>query len=99
MSTVAVRSIVECGSLKISTRSRPQLATEVGVSDWVEVTQQRIEQFAQATGDEQWIHVNVERATRELPGHSTIAHGLLTLALAPGIVRSVMGVKGIKRYY
>ena len=51
---------------------------------------------ASATGDEQWIHVNVERATRELPGHSTIAHGLLTLALAPGIVRSVMGVKGIK---
>ena len=96
MSPVAVRSIVECGSLKISTRSRPQLATEVGVSDWAEVTQQRIDQFAQATGDEQWIHVNVERATRELPGHSTIAHGLLTLALAPEIVRSVMGVKGIK---
>jgi acyl dehydratase len=72
------------------------VGTEVGVSDWVEVTQQRVEQFAQAIGDEQWIHVNVERATRELPGHSTIAHGLLTLALAPGIVRSVMGVKGIK---
>ena len=72
------------------------VGTEVGVSDWVEVTQQRIEQFAQATGDEQWIHVYVERATRELPGHCTIAHGLLTLALAPGIVRSVMGVKGIK---
>jgi acyl dehydratase len=68
MSTVAVRSIVECGSLKISTRSRPQLATEVGVSDWVEVTQQRIDQFAQATGDEQWIHVNVEncQATPQL---------------------------------
>jgi acyl dehydratase len=44
------------------------LATEVGVSDWVEVTQQRIDQFAQATGDEQWIHVNVEncQATPQL---------------------------------
>ncbi len=42
------------------------------------------------------IHVDVERATRELPGHTTIAHGLLTLVLAPGFVRSVIGVKGIK---
>jgi acyl dehydratase len=46
------------------------VGTEVGVSDWVEVTQQRIDQFVQATGDEQWIHVDLERATRELPGHS-----------------------------
>jgi len=72
------------------------VGTEVGVSDWVEVTQDRIDQFAQATGDEQWIHVDVERATRELPGRTTIAHGLLTLSLAPSFVRSVMGVKGIK---
>lgn len=72
------------------------VGTEVGVSDWVEVTQQRIDQFAQATGDEQWIHVDVERAARELPGRTTIAHGLLTLSLAPLFVRSVMGVKGIK---
>jgi acyl dehydratase len=72
------------------------VGTEVGVSDWVEVTQQRIDQFAQATGDEQWIHVDVERAARELPGRRTIAHGLLTLSLAPYFVRSVMGVKGIR---
>jgi acyl dehydratase len=72
------------------------VGTEVGVSDWVEVTQERIDQFAEATGDEQWIHVDVERATRELPGRTTIAHGLLTLSLAPLFVRSVMGVKDIK---
>jgi acyl dehydratase len=70
------------------------VGTEVGVSDWVEITQQRIDQFAEATGDEQWIHVDVERAARELPGRTTIAHGLLTLSLAP--VRSVMSVKEIK---
>ena len=72
------------------------VGTEVGVSDWVEVTQRRIDQFAEATGDEQWIHVDVERAARELPGRTTIAHGLLTLSLAPEFVRSVMGVRGIK---
>jgi acyl dehydratase len=71
------------------------VGSEVGVSDWVEVTQERIDKFAEATGDEQWIHVDVERASRELPGRTTIAHGLLTLSLAPAFVRSVMGVKGI----
>ena len=72
------------------------VGSEVGVSDWVEVTQERIDKFAEATGDEQWIHVDVERASRELPGRTTIAHGLLTLSLAPAFVRSVIGVKGIK---
>jgi acyl dehydratase len=72
------------------------VGSEVGVSDWVEITQKRIDQFAEATGDEQWIHVDVERATRELPGRTTMAHRLLTLSLAPLFVRSVIGVKGIK---
>src|SRR3954471_8928837 len=57
------------------------VGTEVGVSNWIEVTQERIEQFAQATGDNQWIHVDVERAERELPMGTTIAHGLLTLSV------------------
>jgi len=72
------------------------LDKEIGVSDWVEVTQDRINKFADATGDEQWTHVDVPRAQRELPGKSTIAHGLLTLSLVPQFVRSVMGLKGIK---
>jgi acyl dehydratase len=72
------------------------VGSEIGVSDWVEVTQQRINQFAEATGDEQWIHIDVQRAKQELPGKSTIAHGLLTVSLTPEFVRSVMGLNGIK---
>jgi acyl dehydratase len=72
------------------------VGTEVGVSNWIEVTQERIEQFAQATGDNQWIHVDVERAVRELPMGTTIAHGLLTLSFAPVFIRDVMGLEGLK---
>jgi acyl dehydratase len=72
------------------------VGTEVGVSDWVEITQDRINKFAEATGDEQWIHVDVERAARESPGGTTIAHGLLSLSLIPMFTRSVIGLKGLK---
>jgi len=72
------------------------VGTEVGVSNWIEVTQERIEQFAQATGDNQWIHLDVERAERELPMGTTIAHGLLTLSFAPVFIRDVMGLEGLK---
>jgi acyl dehydratase len=54
---------------------------ELGVSDWMQMDQQRIQQFAQCTGDDQWIHVDVERASRESPFGSTIAHGYLTLSI------------------
>jgi acyl dehydratase len=54
---------------------------EIVVSDWLEVTQDRINRFADATGDHQWIHVDVERARRESPFGTTIAHGFLTLSL------------------
>jgi acyl dehydratase len=72
------------------------VGTEVGVSEWIEVTQDRINRFADATCDEQWIHVDQERAKTELPGGTTIAHGLLSLALIPMFVRSVMGLRGLK---
>lgn len=72
------------------------IGTEVGVSDWIEITQDRIDKFAEATGDEQWIHVDVERAARESPGGTTIAHGLLSLSLIPTFIRSIIGVKGLK---
>jgi acyl dehydratase len=62
----------------------------------VVVTQGRINRFAEATGDEQYIHVDVERAKQELPIHTTIAHGPLTVSLVPEFVRSVMGLHGIK---
>jgi acyl dehydratase len=72
------------------------VGTEVGTSDWIEITQDRIDKFADATCDEQWIHVDQDRAKQLLPGGKTIAHGLLSLSLAPMFIRSVMGLKGLK---
>ena len=68
---------------------------EVGVSDWLEITQERVNQFAEATGDHQWIHVDVERATREIGG--PIAHGYLTLSLIPFLGAGLLNVKGVTR--
>ena len=62
---------------------RGRIGEDVHVSDWFTVTQQRIQAFADATGDHQWIHVDVERAARESPWRTTIAHGYLTLSLFP----------------
>ena len=56
---------------------------KLGTSDWITVDQRTIDLFAEATGDHQWIHVDVERATKEMPGGKTIAHGFLTLSLLP----------------
>src|SRR5579859_6487140 len=58
---------------------------ELGVSDWLTVDQQKIDAFAQITGDHQWIHVDVARAQRESPFGTTIAHGNLTLSLIDGL--------------
>ena len=66
---------------------------EIGVSDWVEITQERINRFADATGDHQWIHVDVERAKREMPGGKTIAHGYLTLSLVPRLTQTIYRVR------
>src|ERR1700758_642127 len=65
---------------------------EMGVSDWYTVTQEQIDKFAEATGDHQWIHVDVERAKRELPGGKTIAHGYLTLSLLPRLAPTLMTI-------
>ena len=71
------------------------VGTEVGVSDWLEVSQERVNLFADATGDHQWIHVDVERATREIGG--PIAHGYLTLSLIPHLSEGMLPVKGVTR--
>lgn len=68
---------------------------ELGVSDWVEVTQEKVNQFAEATGDHQWIHVDVDRATREMGG--PIAHGYLTLSLIPYLGAGILRVTGVTR--
>jgi acyl dehydratase len=59
------------------------IGQKIGTSDWVLVNQTMIDKFAEATGDHQWIHVDVERAKREMPGGKTIAHGYLILSLLP----------------
>ncbi len=59
---------------------------EVAVSNWVEIDQERVNRFADATGDQQWIHVDVARARRESPYGGTVAHGFLTLALLPAML-------------
>lgn len=64
-------------------RLTSRIGEEVYVGEWHQVTQQMIDAFAVVTGDHQWIHVDVERARRESPWHSTIAHGFLTLSLLP----------------
>lgn len=66
---------------------------EIGVTDWFPVTQEGIQQFADATGDHQWIHVDVERSQRESPFKTTIAHGFLTLSLLPQFMPQVLQIK------
>jgi acyl dehydratase len=69
---------------------------EVAVSDWFMVTQERINEFAEATEDRQWIHVDPQRAARESPSRETIAHGFLTLSLLSELSRLAMSVGGVR---
>ena len=73
---------------------RAGAGTVLGTSDWFEVTQDRVDRFAEATGDHQWIHVDVERARRESPFGGPIAHGYLTLALTNLVLPQVVEVRG-----
>ena len=68
---------------------------EIGASDWLVIEQDRISQFAEATGDHQWIHVDEARA-KEGPFGSTIAHGFLTLSLLPALLAEVYRVEGVR---
>src|SRR6202165_893152 len=70
---------------------------DLGPSDWITVDQAMIDKFAEATGDHQWIHVDVERAKKEMPGGKTIAHGYLTLSLLPRLVPQLLKVEKRKR--
>ena len=71
---------------------KQHIGREFGPSEWLTVDQAMIDKFAEATGDHQWIHVDVERAKRELPGGKTIAHGYLTLSLLPRLAPQLMQV-------
>lgn len=69
---------------------------EVAVSDWLEVSQERIDQFAEASEDRQWIHIDRERAARESPFETTIAHGFLTLSLLSVLAKLALSVGGVR---
>lgn len=72
-----------------------EIGRHVGYSDWLEITQERIDAFAEATGDHQWIHVDPVRAA-EGPYGATIAHGYLTLSLLPVLGAEVMEIRGFR---
>jgi acyl dehydratase len=73
----------------------PLVGQELAVSDWITVTQQQINLFADATGDHQWIHVDAERA-KAGPYGTTIAHGFLTLSLVPKMVESALEIRNLR---
>jgi acyl dehydratase len=75
---------------------RNAVGSHLGYSDWHDVDQARIDAFADATGDHQWIHVDPERAKSESPFGTTIAHGYLTLSLIPWLMSEVIGYEGVK---
>jgi acyl dehydratase len=75
---------------------RSLVGKELEPSDWIEISQEKIDAFAAVTGDDQWIHTNPERARRESPFGGTIAHGHLTLSLAARLLRDVLEVKGAR---
>jgi acyl dehydratase len=69
---------------------------QLGYSDWVEVTQEQVNQFADATGDHQWIHVDPERAKKDSPFGGPIAHGYLTLSLIPALLPEIVEIEGFR---
>ena len=74
---------------------REQIGRELAVSDWFTVSQEGIDRFAEATGDDQWLHVDVERAARESPYGATIAHGFFTLSLIGTLLRDAIALEGV----
>ena len=73
------------------------VGTELGVSGWVEIGQERIDRFAEATGDRQWIHIDPERARRESPYRKTVAHGYLTLSMLPVFIYDVIRLEAVRQ--
>jgi acyl dehydratase len=76
--------------------AKARIGQEIGVTDWMLIDQERVNAFAKVTGDEQWIHVDVERAKRESPFGGPIAHGYLTLSLLAKFAQECIAVEGVK---
>jgi acyl dehydratase len=81
--------------IDVSTLS-DRVGQEIAVSDWIEISQARVNQFADATGDHQWIHVDPARAAAESPFKTTIAHGFLTLSLVSALLRDAVTFTGLR---
>jgi len=75
---------------------KEKIGEHLGFSDYIEITQEQVNTFADATGDHQWIHVDPERATKESPFGGPIAHGYLTLSLGPMLMPQILRVDGVK---
>lgn len=95
--TQQIQEIFELHIIRSIDDAKALEGQEVGLSDWVVIEQQRINQFAEATNDFQWIHVDEERAAKELPGGTTIAHGYLTLSLIPALTIDFIKVENMTR--
>lgn len=76
--------------------AKARIGEEIGVTDWMLIEQERVNAFAQVTGDQQWIHVDVERAKRESPFGGPIAHGYLTLSLLAKFAQECIAIEGVK---
>jgi acyl dehydratase len=72
---------------------KEMIGSELGVTEWFQITQERVRQFAEATEDPQWIHVNRERASQESPYGTTIAHGFLTLSLTSYFAKELIDIQ------
>jgi acyl dehydratase len=77
-------------------RLKDLVGKEVALTDWLTVTQERIDSFAAASGDDQWIHVDRERAASESPYGTTVAHGFLTLSLLSHLLREAVEIQGLR---
>jgi len=77
-------------------RLKDWVGREVAVTEWITVSQEHIDEFADATGDDQWIHVDPERAATESPYGKTVAHGFLTLSLLPYLMREAVDIHGAR---
>ena len=75
---------------------KPYVGKEIAVSDYLKITQERVRKFAEATSDHQWIHLDQERARKETPFGGTIAHGYLTICLAPYFIQETIDFVGVK---
>ena len=83
--------------IKSTDDAKKLIGKEIGLSDWISINQKQIDQFAKATSDYQWIHVDTERAKKEMPDGKTIAHGYLIISLIPSLTDNFIHIENLAR--